>query len=451
MTARHVTQIVVASTLFSAIGAAAAVDTGLLGAPRRRFWLSVNNAVAPELIHAPHEIAGADAVARRFDGVLTLTDVVAPTHPSQWSPRDRDLPTFERLLRGYWGLGDDRVELVLESIAVDPAKALARVFDDATIVVHSEGLMSYGPTRDPVPWRIAQRIDRMVHVDLVPGLVPRLLAEHGVSSTPVSAAAVRAVFDDVASNASSDASGPRIDAGGSRPAALVLGQYLSAIGLMSRADEGQLHATMVERAAERGIRHVVFKPHPSAPPVMVETMAGAARDLGVSFQVLEDDRPAEVSIRELRPDLVVGCFSTALVTAHSIYQVPVLAVGTSTVLRRLTPMQNSNRVPLAIVDAVLGRSAPLKEPAEIQRLVDSVAYTMQPESLHHLRPDVANTLAEMSSQDLRRYHRMYRLRDLGLPGPQPMSAPVAASPSTTPPSRRQHRLLARVRRRLRPS
>ncbi|MCK0117828.1 alpha-2,8-polysialyltransferase family protein [Isoptericola sp. S6320L] len=446
MSARAVTQIVVASTLFSAVGAAAAVDSGLLGSPQRRYWLTVNNAVAPELVSAPHEIAGAEAVARRFDGVLTLSDVVAPTHPSQWSPRDQDLPALERLFRAYWGLGDDRIELVLESIAVNPAKALARVFDSASIVVHSEGLMSYGPTRDPVPWRIARRIDRMVHIDLVPGLVPRLLAEHGVRSTPVPAAAVRAVFEDVSGGSTTDVAGPRADGDEGAPTALVLGQYLSAIGLMTRTEEGELHAAMVRRAAERGVRHVVFKPHPSAPPVVVETMATAARDVGASLQVLDDDRPAEVLIAGLNPALVVGCFSTALITARTIYQIPVLAVGTASVLKRLAPMQNSNRVPLAIVDALLSRDEPVQDPHELQRLVDSVAYAMQPESLHHLRAEVVDTLSLMSRRDLRRYHRMYRLRDLGLPGPKPVPD---AAPSA-PPASRRHPLLSRMRRRLLP-
>ncbi|MCG2991056.1 hypothetical protein KZ294_26240, partial [Escherichia coli] len=89
-----------------------------------------------------------------------------------FNPRTEELVTFERLLRTAWGLGREPVHLVLESIQVNPAQALARIFHDAPITVHSDGLMSYGPTRSRLPRPIAQRIAGTCHVDLVPGLRP---------------------------------------------------------------------------------------------------------------------------------------------------------------------------------------------------------------------------------------------------------------------------------------
>ncbi|WP_418276170.1 polysialyltransferase family glycosyltransferase [Isoptericola jiangsuensis] len=421
-----VTQIVVASTLFAAVGAAAAVDEGMLGTPRRRLWLSVNNATMPELTAAPHEIDGAAAVARRFDEVITLTDVLAPTHPSQWSPREQDLPMLERLLRGHWRIGAGPVQLVLESIAVNPARSLARVFDSASVIVHSEGLMSYGPTRDPLPWRTARRIDGMLHVDLVPGLVPRLLAEHGVRSEPVPAAALRTVFSEVAHGPRTDGSTTAARSAPVGRSALIVGQYLAAAKILERDQESRLGVHMVERAVEHGVGHVVFKPHPSAPPVLTEVMAQSAHDHGVTFEVLADGRPVETLFESLEPDVVVGCFSTALVTASGIYGIPVLAVDTATVLKQLVPMQNSNRVPLTIIDALFAEDVPRRSPQSLQQLVDGVAYTMQPEHLAHLRPSVSDFLSRTSPEDVHRYHRLYRLRDLGLPGAPP------EAPSTTP-------------------
>lgn len=44
--------------------------------------------------------------------------------------------------------------------------------------------------------------------------------------------------------------------------ALLLGQYLSALELMTPAEEEELHVAMVRGAVERGHRELVFKPHP---------------------------------------------------------------------------------------------------------------------------------------------------------------------------------------------
>ena len=62
---------------------------------------------------------------------------------------------------------------------------------------------------------------------------------------------------------------------------------------------------------------------------------------------------AEVLYERMRPALVVGCFSTALLTAAAFYGLPVARTGTELLLERLTPYQNSNRVPVTLVDALL--------------------------------------------------------------------------------------------------
>src|SRR5690348_17927762 len=51
-----------------------------------------------------------------------------------------------------------------------------------SITVYADGLMSYGPTRNKLGLLVDSRIDRLLHLDLVPGLRPMLLTEFGVPS-----------------------------------------------------------------------------------------------------------------------------------------------------------------------------------------------------------------------------------------------------------------------------
>lgn len=413
------TQIVMASTLFAAAGAAAAVDEGTFGHPDRRLLLAVNSAPVPELNPALEEVPGAAVVLERFDGVVHLNDVVAPAHPQTWSPRPSEEPMFERLLRSHWGIGDDDVELVLESIAVPPARWLAKVFVGARIRVHADGLMTFGPTRTEVPHRTAGRITELCYLDLVPGLRPALLTEHAVPSRPVSTGAMRAVFEKLAAEGLSGARADGRDGPWGGPAdetAVVVGQYLSALGLLSREEEGDLHAEMVAEAARRGARRVVFKPHPSAPPGLLDPMRDAAADSGVELSVLEDERPVEVLMALERPRLMVACFSTALMTARSIFDVETVAVGTRTVLERLQPFANSNRVPVTIIDALHRDDGGRDASEDLQPLVDAVAYVMQDWRMRHARERAVEVLDGMDPAERARYFDASRLARLALPG-----------------------------------
>jgi hypothetical protein len=455
------TQIVMASTLFAGACAAAAADAGLLGAPDRRILLVVNSAPKPELTPALDEIVGAGPVLARFDRVEHLTDLVEPVHPHAWSLRAVDIPLLERLLRATWEIGDDQVELVLESIALPPASTLARIFDAAPVTVLSDGLMTYGPTRTPVPWRTARRLRALVHLDLVPGLRPVLLSEHRVAATTIPFDAARKIFAEI-SEATGAGDADSSDEPGERRAvapattAVVVGQYLSALDLMTRAEEGALYADMVAAAADAGMHRVVFKPHPSSPPGYVARMRQVAADRGIALEVLRDERPVEVLFVEQRPALVLGCFSTALLTAREMFGISVASTGTREVLQRLTPWANSNRIPVTIVDALTRADAPCGDVGQVQALVDSVAYTMQPETVAHLAATVKATMADMPRAEMVRYHRRWRVLELGLawqyaPGQAPGERRARPRPSTL---RRARRRLARLRRaalrRLRP-
>jgi Alpha-2,8-polysialyltransferase (POLYST) len=413
-----VTQLVVASTLFGAATAAAAADAGLLGEPDgERVLLVVNNAFAPELTPAADEIEGAAPVLARFDRVVHLTDLIAPIHPADWKPGPRERPMLERLLRNYWNLGDGPIDVVAESVWVNPAQTLARIFHTGGITVYADGLMSYGPTRNELPLDIIQRLDGLLHLDLVPGLRPVLLSEYGVTPTVIPSEAFRKVIQEIAAKPAptSDEALP--------PAAVVVGQYLAAIGLVTMHEEAEMHGRMVAAAAQAGAEVVRFKPHPSAPPGFLAPVEKAAQEAGVTLEVVMDPLPVEVMLASSDVMAIVGCFSTALVTARSIFGVRSIAVDTTRLLERLKPFENSNRIPVTVVDALHREGSGFDSPETLQKLVDTVSYCMQPKSLSDRRQSAVDFLSKASPKDRSRYIANQRLTMLGLPG-APKQNPV---------------------------
>ncbi|MFI7029876.1 polysialyltransferase family glycosyltransferase [Microbispora rosea] len=414
-----------ASTLFGAMTLAAAIDEGRFRDGGRVLLVS-NNTAIPEVTPALDEAPGFAALRDRFDRVLSWNEIIAPLHPSDWKPRSIETPMLGRLLRDLIG---DPDELVLESIAVSPSRTLAGLVKDCPITVYSDGLMSYGPTRDPLPQEIAGRITRLLHLDLVPGLAPLLLAEHGVPAEALTDASFASVAGRVAEAAEA---APRAEA-------VVLGQYLSALGLITDAEEAALHERMLRGVAARGHRTVLFKPHPAAGRRHARELRQVAAELGVDLLVAPETTPAEACFATHRPELVAGCFSTALVTARRLFGLPVATTGTDLVLERLTPYENSNRIPATIVDATLPRleaGGTVTEPpaADLTALVAAVGYCMQSTAHPGLRDTAA---AYVSAHGPARYFKKRRLESLGLIDPPPPPAPPA------PPASRLRRLLAR--------
>jgi len=453
------TRIFLASTLYGAATLAAAVDGGHFPAPygsagdgaggdsargerssgeraggeraggERRLLVVSNNAANPETTPAPDAMPGFAALRGRFDRVLSWNDAIRPFHPGGWSPRADDVPMWERYLRLLWGLdapGDGTdVELVVESLQVEPALALARMFPEAPIDVYADGLMSYGPTRNKLDPLVGSRVRRLLHPELLPGLDPLLLTEFGVPGEIVSSSAVRGVLAELSAHA------PASVAGAPSRAALLLGQYLSALDILTADEEERLHLRMLRGAAELGHRSVVFKPHPVAPARYAGALEKEAGELGVELRVLTEPVLAEVLYERLRPALVVGCFSTALLTASAYYGLPVARTGTELLLERVTPYQNSNRVPVTIVDALLPDvsdpaavrtwSPPDRERvrAELAGLLRAVGFCMQPQILPGLRPEAEAYLTRHFDGRTRRYFKRRRLTALGLPGAVP--------------------------------
>lgn len=394
------TQIFQVSTLYGAATVAAALDAGRFGPHDcRRVLLVSNNAEVPETSLRLDTMTGYDRIAARFDDVVDWNDAIRPHHPGSWGPRPEEVPLWQRAFRTAWDLGSGPVEVTVES---------------------ADGLMSYGPTRDELPHLIACRIQRLLHLDLVPGLRPLLLSEYGVPCELVPDEAFRTVLAEIAESAAAQ---PRLaEAVAAAPSALLLGQYLAALNILTVDEEEDLHIRMLRHAAGAGHRSVVFKPHPTAPTRYSQALEEAAETAGVRLTVLDCPLLAETFYERCRPRLVVGCFSTAMLTASVYFGIPIARVGTGRVLERLTPYENSNRMPLTIVDHIVpdleqGAAPAVTGPAPgtLEPLVRAVGHCMQPRLHPALREETVRLLQTGDAVPARYFPRD-RLTALALPG-----------------------------------
>ncbi|MER5194930.1 polysialyltransferase family glycosyltransferase [Streptomyces sp. NPDC002755] len=442
------TRIFCVSTLYGAATLAAALDAGLFAPTDRRLLLVTNNAVNPEITPSVDGMPGFARIRERFDEVLSWNETIAPFHPGGWGPRADDIPMWERYARLLWELGDDEVHLAVESIQVNPALALCQLFTGAPVDAYADGLMSYGPTRDKIDPLVGTRVGRLLHLDLVPGLTPLLLTEFGVPPVLVPSEAFLKVLGELAE----DETGLPVT---EEQPALLLGQYLSALGIIGDAEEEELHRGMVRGAVALGHRRLVFKPHPVAPARWSRLLEEEAGKLGAELVLLDRPVLAEVAYQRLRPALVVGCFSTALLTAAGLYGLPVARVGTDTVLARLAPYQNSNRVPLTIVDlllpdladrrAVEGWAMPSAERVdELAALLKAVGFAMQPRIYPGLLGEAERYLSTHLDPHTWRYFKRRRLAALALPGAVPNQLAFIPRNATVRRLARRARALKRV-------
>lgn len=430
------TQVFVASTVYAVATLAAALDDGAFGPARQRLLILSNNAQVPETAIPLTEMAGFEQLARRFDRVLSYNDAIAPMHPSDWGPRASDTPIWERYFRDLWALEDDHVRLVLETVHAWPAIAICHIFCDASITVYSDGLMSYGPTRKGLPQLVGTRVDRLLHLDLVPGLRPVLLSEWDVPSEVINTEGFLKVLGDMAR----DTEVPPVDG----PVAVLLGQYMSALSIITEEEEADLHRQMVSGAVARGHRTLIFKPHPTAAADLATPMIAEAERLGVELHIWREPMLAEMLFERLQVTLVVGCFSTAMMTAQTCFGIPAARVGTELLLERLTPYENSNRIPVTLINALLpevGYQSVLPQDsllsaeriqAVLQPLVNTVAYAMRPNLYPHLLDEAEEFLTVHYTANFR-YFKRRRLTSLGLPGALP---PKPAGLSKRPRGRR---------------
>lgn len=403
--------------LHSAYGlatAAAAIDSGLFG--------DAESAARPAHVLVPFtssrvpEVAvGIDAdpaLARlraRFDRVEPLHDLLGPLHPSAWEPSDAELPVLGRLLARAWDIDPRDLELCVQSPQVAPARTLFGLFPDARLTIIGDGLMTYAPMRVRLPHTVTARIGRVVYADVVPGVRP-LVAAPTAETVPVPPAAFATALRETETPAEPGDPQP------GPPTVLVLGQYLSALGLLTPAQEIALQQSLVDRAAAWSPERIVFKPHPAAPPLLADAVRARALSLGLAFEEQRGTGPAELLAERLDARAVVAAFSTALPTTRTLFGREIGTAGTAHLLAALAPYENSNRVPLTIVDALTRTDAPRPEPHELQRLVDAVGFAMQPHVAAHLRQPAEEFLRGLDPVERRRYFSAERLTQLRLPG-----------------------------------
>ncbi|MFI9242547.1 polysialyltransferase family glycosyltransferase [Streptomyces sp. NPDC053086] len=427
---RGATQIFFSATQYAAATVTAALRAGLFGprAEHRRILVVSNTAAVPEVGTPLDRMPGFERLRPEFDEVRSWNDFISPHHPAGWSPRGKDLVLWEKAVRLAWNLGDEPVEIACESIQANPSRAVADIFADSPIHVYADGLMSYGPTRNRIPHGMSSRIARVLHLDLIPGLRPMLLAEYGVEPVAVPNESIVEVLSQIGAEGAGILA-DRLPAD-DRPTAVLLGQYLSAINLITQDEEEELHVRMLRAAARAGHRAVLFKPHPSAPSVYNKSLEAQATALGVRLTVLSEPVLAETVFAHLKPELVVGCFSTALMTAAAFYGIPVARVGTELLLDRITPYENSNRIPLTIIDAALpdaerdetGAPLPLGSLGDrLGPLVRTVGYCMQSRKHPGLHEEAAAWLGAHLAE-CPQYFKKRRLTALRLPGGSPVRA-----------------------------
>lgn len=429
------TRVFYASTLFGIMTLAAAIDAGRFGGhTERRLLVVSNNAAIPEVTDRVESAEGFESLRARFDDVVDWNALIAPLHPGQWRPRADELPLLQRLVRDRMELTAPIAELILESVAVPPARTIADLLRTCPITVFSDGLMSYGPTRDALPEDISSRIERLLHLDLVPALEPLLLRETGVKVDTIPDGAFEKVLGELP---------VPVEAAAAAGAPVIVGQYLSALEILTPAEESALHAAMVRALVARGHGHIVFKPHPAAGRADVRELRQVADQLQVRLTVAPNTVPAEVWCAATCPELVVSCFSTALLTARRYTATPVATMGCELALERITPYQNSNRIPATIVDAVIPKlhaDGSVSEPVErdVARLVRAVGYCMQSER----NPDLFGVArAYLTMYGPGRHFKMRRLEALGL-----LTPPLHRSPAVYRALRTGKRALARARR-----
>ncbi|KQR37307.1 polysialyltransferase family glycosyltransferase [Microbacterium sp. Leaf159] len=413
------TQLFALHSAYGLATAAAALDEGLLGEHGERILVPFVSSRVPETSVGILADPALSSLRDRFDRVEDLSALLGPLHPSSWKPAAADMPLLRRLFSRTWSLDGDDLEVLVQSPQVAPARTLMMLFPHARLTIIGDGLMTYSPMRVRLPHTVTARIGRVVHADVVPGVTP-LVGSPTATPVPVSPLLFRAVLAETATGV--DDTNGLVSTLKGEPTVLVLGQYLSALGLVSESEEVALQVRMIDRAAELGPAHIVFKPHPAAPPRLSDALRDRAAVRGAVFHEYRGALAAEMLAERIDARAVVAGFSTALPTVQAVFGTEIEAVGADTVVSRLAPYENSNRVPATIVDALTRRDSRFREPERMQLLIDAVGYAMQPVVAGHLRARAEELLTSIRPSDRDRYFASERLSELRLPGAPPETA-----------------------------
>jgi hypothetical protein len=423
------TQLVLVSSDESLLAAAAAVDAGLLDRPRRRVLVVFGRAPAPETAMLPHERPGASAAVARFDDVVVLDDLLRPADPARWTPRGDDRPVLARLLRQAWGIGDDAVVLVSDRPHTEqPVEWLMSAFYGCEVIRLVTDLAGYGPAPKPLGWPQARRTSRHLYRELVKGLAPWPEGDRHRSGTGVEAVAIPAeswagVVDDVVSAAGAAVPGP---AGGRT--ALVLAEPFVADEVLSRDEETALWREAVAAAVAEAVDQVVVLADPVVPANLAVRLGDAAAG-DVPVTLVERPAPVAAYLAALRPAVVVGTMSSALLQARA-DGARVVPVGAKRVKERLRPYENRVRLPWVVADATLREDGRWSSAADLETLIVAVAFCMYPDRFQERRADVTAFLEGLEPAEVGRYTTANRAQKLGLlpvPEPAPAAEPEPAA------------------------
>ena len=316
--------------------------------------------------------------------------------------------TLEELLASP---GTTGVELVVGTASLEVGRALARQLAVVSVTLVSAGAHAYGPTPEAVRGRLARLTARVLHLDLVEGVVPLVLSERRVPAEAVP-------LDDLRSVASAL---PALE-GVADPTTLLLGRTDTWGGILDPDAEAELLASMVVRCAEAGHSRIVMLLDPGSRPRVRRRVETAAAQARADLTVVDDGALAERWFAHPSVRLVVGCATDDLLVAAAGFGRPVAQLDSDVVLKHLEPFSDPRRTAAALVCATVPdlrtwTSSPEGEaPPEVdlQALTTTVGYAMRPDLLARRRPEVIAFLA--STKAARRFVRRRRLSALRLPG-----------------------------------
>ncbi|MFI0447832.1 hypothetical protein [Actinomadura sp. 6N118] len=426
-------QLFTCASVPTALAMAAAVDAGMLGSAQRILLVSDETTI-PEFAPSLRDTPGFATAAERFAQTLSWNETIAPAHPAAWTPRSEDRPLFERMLRREWNLGSEPIELIVGSATSAQSRALATIFRSAPVTVCTASPEVYAPTPAALPTGMSSRIERLLHLDLVPGLTPHLLGEYGTPAEVIPPDAYRTLLTEAATQVNPPP-----------------GTALIA-GTAERAKD----LTMLRAVAANGHKTIVYAPPPEAPTwpatSLATRMANEAETLGVRLLTTDPaypSAPVEVLCAALAPDLVVGCDVSALLATWRYLDIPTAyASAEKNDDRQIPAIIAAHVLPHLATEGTLPLSGPTQAQAqadglarELGALVNAVSYCLRPGSRPDLRADASAYLERHVGSP---YFQRERLAELGLPGGTPPQVEEPAPPPPEPVARKRGRITTRL-------
>ena len=184
------TTVVGLSNFSELVVAVAAIEFGAL--PRAEVVFLVGDLTeAPEARPGLTSLAEFDVARSVVRQVLSLNELVWPQHPRGWRLGEAIGEGFvARLLER---LDDGRIDrLVVPVPTRAPWSVLARAIDSVPVTVLSASLDAYLPPEDSFGGRLGERIDGLIHADLLPGVTTRQIGGGSLEYMPIPRAALSA-------------------------------------------------------------------------------------------------------------------------------------------------------------------------------------------------------------------------------------------------------------------